>query len=218
MGRYNSTSYDDRICHNPTSRCLVVRHLLDASGLPSGNVGYSKCTISTEDWPSIEYLYSSYLLDAKLTCPTLSGPSSLLAPTPPATSVPSAETYSAQTRARQATCQFLLQALQGSPLGSVVGMTLASSTVRIRVPSLAFKPSCEDIDPAPVPNVILQPNHRTIALMVITGKGGQGLTKRLEYRSVKKRWVASNQGCQGYSTALERIIKKWPAQTVVEFL
>jgi len=36
MGWFNSTSYGDRVCHNPTSRCLVVRHLLDASWLPSG--------------------------------------------------------------------------------------------------------------------------------------------------------------------------------------
>ena len=51
IGRFNSTSYGDRVCHNPTSRCLVVRHLLDASGLPSGNAGYGKRTISTEDRP-----------------------------------------------------------------------------------------------------------------------------------------------------------------------
>ena len=36
IGRFNSTSYGDRVCHKPTSRCLVVRHLLDASWLPSG--------------------------------------------------------------------------------------------------------------------------------------------------------------------------------------
>jgi hypothetical protein len=36
MGRFNSTTYGDWVCHNPTSRCLVVRHLLDASWLLSG--------------------------------------------------------------------------------------------------------------------------------------------------------------------------------------
>ena len=36
MGRFISTSHGDPVCHNPKSRCLVVRHLLEASWLPSG--------------------------------------------------------------------------------------------------------------------------------------------------------------------------------------
>jgi len=46
--------------------------------------------------------------------------------------------------------------------------------------SIAFKPFYEDIDPAPVQNVILQANRRKIARMVITGKGGRGLPR--DYR------------------------------------
>jgi len=37
--------------------------------------------------------------------------------------------------------------------------------------SIAFKPFYEDIDPAPVQNVMLQANRRKIARIVITGKG-----------------------------------------------
>jgi len=66
IGRFNSASYGDRVCHNPTSHCLVIRHLLDASWLPSG-----KCWLQQLfNFIGISTLYWVVLLVVPFGCQT----------------------------------------------------------------------------------------------------------------------------------------------------
>jgi hypothetical protein len=53
--------------------------------------------------------------------------------------------------------------------------------------SIAFKPFYVDIDPAPVQNVILQTNRRTIARMSIPGEGGGVYQETIVSIGIKKR-------------------------------
>jgi hypothetical protein len=50
--------------------------------------------------------------------------------------------------------------------------------------------------------------------MSIPGEGGGVYQETIVSIGIKKRWIASNQDCQGYYTNLERVIEKWPAQAV----
>jgi hypothetical protein len=165
----------------------MVRHLLDASGLPSGNVEYSKCTVSSEDRPLIEEYYSSYILDAKLICRTffrhVQSPSSNTANDSRSIS---RDLFSIDTgkpcylpissSGNPRLCCWLRSRHDNYSIDNSYTSPFSSlqKVLRGHWPRPQYK------------KFILQSNQRMITRMVITGKGGHELTKRLEYRSVKE--------------------------------